>query len=181
MLEVAFSRRITLVSRGRKALSWLRAAGTRVYEAAPGRLGAALAGAELLGLLALVFAQPVLDALERSTFAFSMTGVGGFDLVIFTAVLLLLPPALMLAVELLVGLVSHSARGWVHLGWIGLLVALLCWQAVVHSEGAGNLLRIIIPVGGVIAAVALYLRFEAARSLLRILAFAAPVIAGCFC
>ena len=44
--------------------------------------------------------------------------------------LVLVPPALLLAVELVVGLISRTARGWVHLAWIGLLAALLCWQAV---------------------------------------------------
>ena len=36
----------------------------------------------------------------------------------------------MLVIELLAGLISRSLRGWVHLAWIGLLVALLVWQAL---------------------------------------------------
>ena len=102
-----------------------------------GRRGIALAAAELLGLTALAIAQPIFDGLQRSTFAFPPLRIDGWDMVLLAAILVLVPPALLLAVELIAGLFSRTARGWVHLAWIGLLAALLCWQAVV-LWGAGG-------------------------------------------
>jgi hypothetical protein len=153
-----------------------KAAGDRLA----GRRGVAIAAAELLGLSALVIAQPIFDALKRSTYAFPTAGVGGFDLVLLAAALLLVPPALMLTVELLAGLLSRPLRGWVHLGWIGLLVALLCWQALAHADEIGRVMRIAIPAAAFGAAGFLYIRYEAARQLCGILAFAAPVVAVLF-
>ncbi len=142
--------------------------------------GTGFAAAELLGLTALAIAQPIFDGLERSTYAFPTLKIDGYDFLILAVLLILGPPALLIAVELTAGLLSRAARGWVHLAWIGLLVALICWQAVA-LEGAGSALaRIVIPMLGLAGSVVLYLRFEAARSLCRILGLAAPVLAGLF-
>ena len=139
-----------------------------------------MATAELLGLSTLAVALPVLDALERSTFAFPTAGVGGFDLVLLCAALLLVPPALMLGAELVAGLASRSLRGWVHLGWLGLLFALLSWQAVANGAGTSRVVQLVIPVAALAGAVVLYVRFEPVRNICRVLAFSAPVVAGLF-
>ncbi len=162
------------------ALSLLGSGGRRAGDLIAGRRGVALTAAELLGLTALAIAQPILDGLKRSTFAFPTVKIGGWDLAVLAALLILVPPALLLAVELIAGLVSRVARGWVHLAWVGLLVALLCWQAVAQGGESSAFVRVVIPAIALIAAVILYLRFDAARSLCRILGFAAPVIAGLF-
>jgi hypothetical protein len=163
-----------------RTLSWLGSGGRRVGDLIAGRTGIALAAAELLGLTALAIAQPIFDGLERSTFAFPPLEIDGWDMVILAALLILVPPALLLAVELLAGVLSRAARGWVHLAWIGLLVALLGWQAVALDGGGASLATIAIPAACLIGSVLLYLRFEAARSLCRILGLAAPVIGGLF-
>ncbi len=152
----------------------------RVYEATSGRWGAAIAGAELLGLSAIVLAQPIFDALQRSTYAFPGHQVGGSDLELFAVLLVLLPAAGMLAIELLIGLASRPLRGLVHLAWIGLLVALFVWQLLTNDDVQSGFLRLLIPAAALIGAAIVYLRFDGARQLLRILAFAAPVIAGLF-
>ncbi len=167
------------MSRGRTALEWLRTVGTRAYDAVSGRRGVALAGAELLGLSALVIAQPIFDALQRSTFVFAAERIEGFDMLLLTALLLLVPPLVMLAIELLVGLFSHSLRGWVHLGWIAMLVAIFAWQAIDGPDETSSLIRLVVLAAGA-AGAALYVRFEFARSLARILALAAPVVAYVF-
>jgi hypothetical protein len=140
----------------------------------------ALAGAELLGLSAIVVAQPIFDALERSTYAFPVAQVGGSDLVLFTVLLILLPPAVMLAIELLAGLASPSLRGLIHLAWVGLLIALFVWQVLTNDEVRSGILRLLIPAAALVGATIVYLRFDGARQLLRILAFAAPIVAGLF-
>ncbi len=169
-----------VASQGRKALNWLRDAGKLVYEAAPGWRGAALAGAELLGLSAIVIAQPIFDALQRSTYAFPGHQIDGSDLELYTALLLLLPPVVMLAIELLAGLASRSLRGLVHLIWIGLLVGLFAWQVLTNDDVQSGFLRLLIPLAVLVGVTVLYLRFDAARQLLRVLAFAAPIVAGLF-
>ena len=93
-----------------------------------------MAGAELLGLSAIVVAQPIFDALQRSAYAFPGAHVGGSDLVRFAVLLILLPPAAMLAIKLLVGLAWRILRGLVHLAWIGLLIALFVWQLLTNEE-----------------------------------------------
>jgi hypothetical protein len=140
----------------------------------------ALAGAELLGLSAIVLAQPIFDALQRSTYAFPGRQIGGSDLELFAVLLVLLPPAAMLAIELLAGLASRSLRGLVHLFWIGLLVALFVWQALTNGDVQSGFLRILVPAAALMGAAIVYLRFDAVRQLLRILAFAAPIVAGLF-
>ena len=142
--------------------------------------GVAIAGAELLGLSTIAIAQPLFDALQRSTYAFAAADARGLDVVLLALMLALLPPLAMLALELLAGLLSRALRGWVHLTWIALLVSLICWQAVKQAGAASHILYFAIPLAGFAGAAALYLRFEAARLLLRFLAFAAPIAVGLF-
>lgn len=161
-------------------MSSLSSAGNRAYSAVSGRRGLAMAAAELLGLSAIVVAQPVFDAMQRSTYAFGAAGARGFEVVLLALALILVPPALMLAVELIAGLLSRSLRGWVHLVWLALLVSLFCWQGVKQADATSHLLYLAIPAIGFIGAAFLYLRYEGARTLLRVLAFAAPVVALLF-
>ena len=111
-------------------VSWLGAGARRTGDLLVGWKGTGFAAAEVLGLTALAIAQPIFDGLERSTYAFPSLKIDGYDFLILAALLILAPPAMLIAVELTAGLLSRTARGWVHLAWIGLLVALLCWQAV---------------------------------------------------
>jgi hypothetical protein len=138
-----------------------------------------MAGAELLGLSAIVLAQPIFDAMQRSTFVFAEERVEGFDMVLLAALFLLVPPLVMLAIELLAGLISHPLRGWVHLGWIAVLVAIFVWQAIDGPNEKSQLIRLVVLVCGLLAA-GIYVQFEVARSFVRILALAAPVIAFLF-
>ncbi len=139
----------------------------------------ALAGAELLGLTALAIAQPIFDALQRSTFVFAEERLEGIDMVLLAAILLLIPPLVMLVIELLAGLVSRTLRGWVHLGWIAILVAIFAWQGIDGPHETSSLVRLAVVIAGLLGAL-LYVRFDFARSLLRILALAAPVLAFIF-
>jgi hypothetical protein len=145
-----------------------------------GRRGVAIAGAELLGLSAIVVAQPVFDALQRSTYAFAAADVRGFDVVLLGIALVLLPPLVMLVVELLVGLLKRSLRGWVHLAWVALLTSLLAWQAVKQAGADRQLWYVLIPAATFVSAAILYIRYDAARFLLRILAFSAPIALALF-
>ena len=139
----------------------LRAGGGQVGALLRGWRGTGLAAAELLGLSALAIAQPIFDGLQRSTFAFPTLKIDGYDMVVLTTLLVLVPPALLLALELAIGLISRPARGWAHLTWIGLLAALLCWQAVVMDGNGAAAARIVLPVAGLAGSVLLYPRFEA--------------------
>ncbi|MFN8161851.1 MAG: sulfatase-like hydrolase/transferase [Solirubrobacterales bacterium] len=164
---------------GRVVVSGLRGAGKNAGNAVAGRRGTALAAAELLGLSAIVIAQPIFDALERSTWAFSTEGVWGFSLVLFACALVILPAVVLLGLELIFGLLGREARGWIHLLWVGGLIALFAWQAVADKGNAtsgGELL--VLGVG--LLAIAAYARFDAARQILRYLGLGAPVVIGLF-
>ncbi|MFN8161848.1 MAG: sulfatase-like hydrolase/transferase [Solirubrobacterales bacterium] len=165
-----------MAGQGRNRVSGFLGAGARAYRATPGRSGLAWAAAELAGLCAIVVAQPVFDALQRSAYAFAAAGVRGFEVVLLAVALVALPPAAMLAIEALGGLVSRSLRGWIHLFWIALLVSLLGWQAVKQAGASVHLLYLAVPAAGFIGAALLYLRSAAARTLLRFLALAAPAV-----
>ena len=73
---------------------------------------ALLAFAHLAALSAFALAQPLFDLLQDNPEFFAARGSTGFDIISFSLLLVLVPPALLLAIELLVGLASRAgARG----------------------------------------------------------------------
>nr|MDQ4041608.1 hypothetical protein [Actinomycetota bacterium] len=84
-----------------------------------------LNGAHLLALWAFALVQPLFDLLGRNADFFVARGSTSGDIVAFALAVTLLPPALLLGLEALVGLASPAARDWVHLALVALLVALV--------------------------------------------------------
>ena len=79
-------------------------------------------------------AQPLLDLLKDNPEFFAARGSSGFDVISFSLLLVLLPPAVLLAVELLVGLAGATARSGAHLAFIAALVALIAAQALKKAK-----------------------------------------------
>ena len=89
-----------------------------------------LGGAHLAVLWALGFAQPLFEILSESPEFFVARGNGRADVVVLAVGLVVVPPALMLAVEALARLI-HPALGYaVHLLFVGLLAAALALQVL---------------------------------------------------
>ena len=114
-------------------------------------------------------AQPLFDLLKDNPEFFAARGSTGFDIVSFSVLLVVLPPALLLAIELLIGLIGPAARTTAHVVLLGGLAALIAAQALKKSIDGSDLLLIALSVaiGGGLAV--LWARAEPVRSFLNIL------------
>jgi hypothetical protein len=131
--------------------------------------------AHLTALSSFALAQPLFALLHKSPEFLAARGALGFDVVSFAVILVVLPPALLLAVELLVGLVDRRARHGLHLVFVAALAALTAAGAINRSvDVAGGVLIVFAAAIG-IAAAAAYARIEVVRSFMNILS-AAPVL-----
>jgi hypothetical protein len=120
-------------------------------------------------------AQPLFDLLKDNPEFFAARGSSGFDVISFSVLLVVLPPALLLAVELLIGLAGRMARQAAHLVIIAGLVALIAAQALKKSFDTSDLVLIVLSVLIGAAVAALFARAEPVRSFLRVLS-PAPIV-----
>jgi hypothetical protein len=100
-------------------------------------------------LWALGFAQPLFEILSESPEFFVARGNGRGDVVALALALVLVPPALMLAVELLARLVSPKLGQGIHLAFVAVLGAALALQVLDSATGlpAGALVALALGVG----------------------------------
>jgi sulfatase-like protein len=136
---------------------------------------AAWAYLNLAVLWTFAVAQPLFDLLGDNPEFFAARGSSGWDIISFSVLLVILPPAAMLAVEMLLGLIGEPVRIAVHTFFIGALVALIAAQALKKAfDGSDGLLIVLsLVVGAGVAA--LWLRTEGVRSFLNILS-PAPLV-----
>jgi hypothetical protein len=87
-----------------------------------------LGAAHLAVLWAFAFAQPLLNLLAKNPEFFVARHNTSGDIILFACALMIVPPALMLGAEALANLVSPSARWFLHLALVGLLVAAIVLQ-----------------------------------------------------
>jgi len=126
-------------------------------------------GAQLVVLSAFALAQPLLDILGRNPEFFAVRRSTSAQIVLFALGLILVPPAILLAIELLVGLASRAAAGIVHLVFVAALVAVIGLHVFTNRtalSGVGVL--VLAAVVGVLGAV-LYRRVPAVGSFLTVL------------
>lgn len=124
---------------------------------------------ELAVLWTFAVAQPLFDLLKDNPEFFAARGSSGFDVVSFSVLLVVLPPAVLLALELLLGLAHRSLRGGAHITILGALAALFAAQAVKKSIGGSDATLIAVALAIGIGLALLYARQEPVRSFLRIL------------
>ena len=131
--------------------------------------------AHLAALSSFAVAQPLFALLHKSPEFLAARGALGFDIVSFAVILVVLPPALLLAVELIAGLVDRRARRALHLAFVAALAALVAAGAINRSGGvAGGVLLVLSAAIG-IAAAAAYARIAVVKSFMNVLS-AAPVL-----
>ena len=75
-------------------------------------------------------AQPLFDLLKDNPEFFAARGSTGFDIISFSVLLVVLPPLLLLGIELLLGLIRPEARRGAHIVFLGVLAALIAAQAL---------------------------------------------------
>jgi hypothetical protein len=120
-------------------------------------------------------AQPLFDLLKDNPEFFAARGSSGFDIVSFSVLLVVLPPALLLAIELLLGLIRPELRQGAHIAFLGALVALIAAQALKKSIDASDTVLILLSVLIGAGAGLLWARAEPVRSFLNVLS-PAPLV-----
>ena len=137
--------------------------------------GALWAYLNLAVLWTFAVAQPLFDLLKDNPEFFAARGSTGFDIVSFSVLLVVLPPLLLLGVELLIGLAGEPARRGAHAVLIGGLVALIAVQALKKAFDTSDVVLIVLSVAIGIGLAVLWLRAEVVRSFLNVLS-PAPLV-----
>jgi hypothetical protein len=130
---------------------------------------AAWAFLNLAVLWAFAVAQPLFDLLKDNPEFFAARGSSGFDIISFSLLLVALPPALLLAIELLAGLAGATARRTVHVVLLGGLVTLIASQALKKAIEASDPFLIVVSIAIGAGFALLWLRADPVRSFLNIL------------
>ncbi len=122
----------------------------------------------------------MLGKLADSPDVFSAVGARGEAAALVAVSLVVIPATILLAAELVAGLAGDRARRLVHAGALGIMAGAIGWQALrAIGLDAGALRGVGFLAAALLAAWA-YLRFEAARTLVAYLGFAAPVVVALF-
>ncbi len=138
----------------------------------------AIRGAQLLAISGFALAQPLFDILGKNAEFFAVRGSTPGDIVLFALAVTFVPALVLLAAELVVGVVSRPAGYVMHLVFLGFLGAVFGVQLLKRSGIDGTTTLI---VGAVAIGAAILLavwRVRAAGSFLTVLA-AAPVVFLC--
>jgi len=145
---------------------------TGAEKSAPGVL---LSFLHLAVLSAFALAQPLFSLLSDNPEFFAARGSTALDVISFGVLLVVLPPALLLAIELLIGLAGPRARRVAHLVLIALLAAVIFIQALKDAIDAGDgvLIALALLLGALGAL--LYSRAEPVRSFMTVLS-PAPLV-----
>jgi hypothetical protein len=131
--------------------------------------------AHLAVLSSFALAQPLFSLLRESPEFLAARGALGFDVVSFAVILVALPPALLLALELLAGLIDRRARRGLHLAFVATLAALVGALALKRSVDPADGVLIALAAAVGIAAAAAYARVAVVTSFMNVLS-AAPVV-----
>ena len=131
--------------------------------------GNLLAFGHLAVLATFALAQPLLDLLSDNPEFFAARGSTAGDIIVFAVLLVLVPPAVLLLVEVLVGLASEKARAVLHVVFVGLLAAIVFVQALKGPIGSPDALPIGVALALGVGAAVLYARAEPVRSFLSVL------------
>jgi hypothetical protein len=131
--------------------------------------------AHLAVLSSFAVAQPLFALLRESPEFLAARGALGFDVVSFAFTLIVVPPALLVAVELLAGLIDRGVRRGLHLAFVAALVALIAALAIKRSVDPADGVLIALAAALGIAAAAAYARVAVVRSFMNVLS-AAPVV-----
>jgi len=137
--------------------------------------GVLLSFLHLAVLSAFALAQPLFNLLSDNPEFFAARGSTAVDVIVFAVLLVVVPPALLLGIELLIGLAGTRARLGTHLVLIALLAAVIFVQALKDAIDAGD--AVLIGVAFALGALAalLYSRAEPVRSFMTVLS-PAPLV-----
>jgi hypothetical protein len=132
-------------------------------------------GAQLLVLNGFALAQPLLDILSKNPAFFAIRRSSSSEIVFFALFLVFVPPAAMLAAELLVGLASRAAAAVLHLVFVAGLVAVVALHALTNDSSLAGTGALVVAAFAGVAGAALYARTPLVRSFVTFLT-PAPLI-----
>ena len=137
--------------------------------------GALLSFLHLAVLSAFALAQPLFNLLSDNPEFFAARGSTAVDVIVFAVLLVVVPPAIGLAIEALVGLAGPRARYGAHLVLMAFLAAVIFVQALKDAIGSSDavLIALAVALGGLAAL--LYSRAEPVRSFMTVLS-PAPLV-----
>jgi hypothetical protein len=127
-------------------------------------------GIHLAVLSALALAQPVFDILGRNATFFAVRDSSSTAIVLFAVALTVLPPTVLILVELLTATLSRDLARAVHLFFLGTLAALLALVIITKTGALTGGAAVALAAATGCAAALLYSRARAARSFLTLLA-----------
>ncbi len=137
--------------------------------------GAWVRWAELAGFWALAIAKPTFDQIASGPEALTQFGIGRLDLLIVIAIVVLLPPTLLLAVEWVAGRISAKSVPVLHGLMLALMLGVFAWQQTL-GEIASPAIRALIPMAAIVLFFAAYLRLELIRNFALFMVMAVPVV-----
>ena len=128
-----------------------------------------LAFGHLAVLSTFALAQPLFDLLSDNPEFFAARGSTPSEIIVFALLLVFVPPLVLLAVELLIGLAGGGARRVAHLVLVGFLAAVVFVQALKDALGSSDVLLIVVALALGAGVAALYARAEPVRSFMSVL------------
>ncbi len=128
-----------------------------------------VAAVHLAVLCSFAFVQPLFDLLGRNAAFFVARGNTAGDILVFAFVLVLVPPAILVAAEGLAALISGRGRRWLHLAFVAVLSGVFVLELLTRLlPDTSAVLLPMAALGGAAFAVA-YARAAAVRSVLTVL------------
>jgi len=126
-------------------------------------------------LSAFACAQPLFDLLGRTPEFFATRGSGAGEIILLGLALVLVPPALLVGIELIGGLIAGRVRRGLHLAFVAALVALLGLQALKSIAAGGGLALVVMALVLGSAGALAYARIGGVRAFVTVLAPAPAV------
>ena len=114
-------------------------------------------------------AQPLLDILSKNPEFFAIRGSTSTQIVLFALFIVFVPPAALLAVEVLVAIFSRAVASIVHLVFVAGLVAVVVLHALTNDSSLTGVASLIVAAAVGIGGAVLYARTPLARSFLTVL------------
>jgi len=134
-----------------------------------------LAFLHLAVLSAFALAQPLFNLLSDNPEFFAARGSTPLDIIVFGLLLVLVPPLLLLSIELVIGIAGEGARRIAHFALMGLLAAVIFVQVLKDAVGTADAILIVLALALGAGAATLYARVEPVRSFLTVLS-PAPLV-----
>ncbi len=146
-----------------------KGSGPRSAGRLPGPREGLLAFAHLAVLCTAALAQPLFSLLSQNPEFFAARGSTPADIIVFGLLLVVVPPTVLMAIELLIGLLGPGARRVAHITLLGLLAAMLFIQLAKKAIGVGDVVLIALALAVGAGAALAYARAEPVRTFVSVL------------